>query len=848
MISVGRFYIRPIRAPKVPGPVPVPLPEPIPGPKPVPAPAPAPVKPSEEDEQKKQKEAPLVGVNAHVELIDYCAQVIQTQRFRNNEETALEATYEFELPKGCAVSSFSADVGDRHLVGKIQDKQKAEDSYDDALAAGHSAALLEAKEEDPNTFFVQLGNVAPGTEAFVTLTYERLATLVDDKIVLTLDGSDAKSVIFAEPPAKTPENDARVEPGFHFTVHVATQTPLKSVSSPSHPIVVELGSAGATVRLAEGADWRENKNFVLEAAVADPHQPSVRIQKNDKAQMAMVSFYPKIETQQTKCEMIFVLDRSGSMSGSAIECAKSTLQFFLRSLPEDAYFNILSFGSRYERFKPESVPFNDDTLAEATEHVKNFRANMGGTNIYDPLDSIFKQPTKPGYPRQVFILTDGEVNNKDRCIDLVRKNVNTTRLFSFGIGSSVDKDLVNGMARAGEGSSSIVRDTSSIRQSVMKQLEHAVQPGLTDIHITWKDAATGTPLPDGVIRQTPLNPPPIFRGSRLVSFALLPEDCKACKVVLTGSFGDSEYTSEVDMNPASSENVPGEQIIKLGVRSLIEDIQNGCGGIPSDKQDEIKKAVTELSTRHDVLSKFTAFVAIGSGGESLEASMVTRRVSRRHEVFRGGFGGGFGGQRNMLMGCAPAMKCCMRPMGMPMMAMACPPPAPMACPPVGMAMDSKKRSKRRAAPVDDGAVYACPPMMECCAEAPRAAPKAAKNGRASSPVKAETKSAPPPSLDKSLDNVIMQQKASGCFGALALELLDIPESAKNAKPTVFPDGVDAKLAEDIWTTLLVLIGLEKKFGDKKDEWNFLAMKSEKWARSKLGDAFDTWKAAAEISF
>ena len=110
-----------------------------------------------------------------------------------------------------------------------------------------------------------------------------------------------------------------------------------------------------------------------------------------------------------------------------------TLQFFLRSLPEDANFNIFSFGSRFERFKPESVPFNDDTLTEATNHVNNFRANLGGTNIYDPLDSIFKQPTKPGYPRQVFILTDGEVNNKDRCIDLVRRNVNTTRLFAFGI-------------------------------------------------------------------------------------------------------------------------------------------------------------------------------------------------------------------------------------------------------------------------------------------------------------------------------------------------------------------------------------------------------------------------------
>jgi len=828
MIAVGRFFVRPIRKP-APAPV---------EPKAPAAPA-EPVIPDKEEEERKQKEAPLVGVNSHVELIDYCAQITQTQRFRNNEESALEATYEFELPKGCAVSSFSADVGDRHLTGKIQDKQKAEDNYDDALAAGHSAALLESKEEDPNTFFVQLGNVAPGTEAFVTVTYEVLAVLEDDKIVLTLDGSDARSIIFADPPAKTPENDARVEPGFHFAVHVATQSALKSVSSPSHPIVVELCEGGATVRLSEEADWRERKNFVLEASVADPHKASVRVQKTKEGEVAMVSFYPKIETPQTKCEMIFVLDRSGSMSGSAIECAKSTLQFFLRSLPEDAYFNIVSFGSRYERFSVESVPFNDDTLESATSYVSGFRANLGGTNIYDPLDSIFKQPTKPGYPRQVFILTDGEVNDKDRCIDLVRKNVNNTRLFAFGIGSSVDKDLVNGMARAGEGSSSIVRETSTIRQSVMKQLERAMQPGLTDIHISWKEASSGNKIE---VRQTPMNPPPIFRGSRLVTFGLLPENCGACKVELRGSYGDSEYESEVEFDDTKCEKVPGEQIMKLCVRSMISDLENGIGGISSEKPEEIKKAVTELSLKHNVLSKFTAFVAIGSGGESLEASMVTRRVHRRqfHAVGGGGFGGGMRKMkccaaprmRNMALGCAPA------PMMPPAPMMACAMPM-MSAPPMAAPPPMVEREKvmfkaegccRRAAPR---------PAADCCA-----APRGAACSGAPAPAGAP---APVP-LAKNLDNVILQQKASGCFNERALELLDIPSSAKAARPAELPDGVDGKLADEIWVTLLAIVGLEKKFGDKKSEWNFLAKKSENWALSKLGSSYESWKAAAEAAF
>jgi len=289
-----------------------------------------------EKKDGEEVEAPLVGIDVQAELIDYCAQIKQTQRYCNDEDSAVEVSFEFELPKGSAISSFSADIGERHLTGTVKEKEKAATDYDDALAAGCSAVLMQNKDEDPNTFCIQLGNVPPKVEAFVTVSYELLAIMDEDKIVLTLDGSDAESIIFSDPPEKKPRmEDARVRPGFNFSVHVATKTPLKSVSSPSHPITVELeaGGGGATVHLAEGANWKENKNFVLEAKVEDPHQPSIRVQKADESRVAMVSFYPRIETPQTKCEMIFVLDRSGSMSGSEINYAKSTLQEFLRALP-----------------------------------------------------------------------------------------------------------------------------------------------------------------------------------------------------------------------------------------------------------------------------------------------------------------------------------------------------------------------------------------------------------------------------------------------------------------------------------------------------------------------------------
>ena len=190
-------------------------------------------------EKRREEEAPLVGVDVHAEVIDYCTEVTLKQRFRNGEESPMETSYKFKLPEGAAVSSCEVEVGSRKMVVEVQEKKRAEDRYDDALAAGRSAMVMRQSKDNPNLFSLLLGNIGPKEEAFVTLTYVSVAELQNDKIVLSLDGSEYSNVRFAEPPEDTPENDRRVAPGFNLSVHIATQCPLRSVSSPSHPTTVE---------------------------------------------------------------------------------------------------------------------------------------------------------------------------------------------------------------------------------------------------------------------------------------------------------------------------------------------------------------------------------------------------------------------------------------------------------------------------------------------------------------------------------------------------------------------------------------------------------------------------------
>jgi uncharacterized protein with von Willebrand factor type A (vWA) domain len=151
--------------------------------------------------------------------------------------------------------------------------------------------------------------------------------------------------------------------------------------------------------------------------------------------VAMFSLFPEIDESQMVNEMIFLVDRSGSMAGSKIRQVRETLQIFLRSLPEGTLFNIVGFGSNFEKLFPTSEVYNDKSLEVASAHVAKMDANLGGTNIVQPLKAIFQEKAKERVPRQLFILTDGEVDNTQDCLDTVRKEAHTTRVFTFGIGA-----------------------------------------------------------------------------------------------------------------------------------------------------------------------------------------------------------------------------------------------------------------------------------------------------------------------------------------------------------------------------------------------------------------------------
>src|SRR5437764_17795 len=181
-------------------------------------------------------------------------------------------------------------------------------------------------------------------------------------------------------------------------------------------------------------------------------------------------------------------NRSGSMEGEPIKKAGQTLELFLRSLPEDCYFNVVSFGSRYDSLFPKSREYSQETLSKAINLAKNLEANYGGTEIYKPIKWTFDNQLKD-MTTTLFLLTDGEVWGVNKIVELINQNVkkseNDLRIFTLGIGDNVSHNLVESVARAGNGYAQFVTNKERMDKKILGMLKNAVKPPVSDYKIKW---------------------------------------------------------------------------------------------------------------------------------------------------------------------------------------------------------------------------------------------------------------------------------------------------------------------------------------------------------------------------
>jgi Ca-activated chloride channel family protein len=559
---------------------------------------------------------PLVGVLAEAQIRDYACRVVLSQRFRSDEDRPIEAVYKFPIDEAAAVCGFEVEIDGRRILGRVEEREKAFETYDEALTAGHGAYLLD--EERADVFTASVGNLPPGKEAILRITTVSELPLEGDAIRFTLPTTIAPRYAPAEDQKGVGETEAeRVSPpyalevpyGLSLKVDVETSVPVRSVESPSHPVAVTIEDGHARVTLSE-REAALDRDVVLRISLAETHRPHALVERGpDGEAYALVSFRPTLGSKPAAAEVLFVVDRSGSMQGTSIAEARNALQLALRSLRPGCVFNIVGFGSRFDALFPESRPYDDESLAEATAHVRALEADLGGTEILPALEHVFGTEPRKGLPRQLFVLTDGEVSNTDAVIALARRHAGDTRVFTLGIGAGASHHLVKGLARAGEGEAEFIAPGERIEGKVLRQLSRALSPALTDVSVDW--AGLG-------VEQAPFEVPPVFAEGRVLLFARV-EKAEPATVTLRASSPDGDVSLPLALDPTSA--AEGTLVATLWARHMIRDLEEGRSVLHPRrgsqqkraldlKDEQVKAAIVRLGTTWGLVSRHTSFVAV----------------------------------------------------------------------------------------------------------------------------------------------------------------------------------------------------------------------------------------------
>jgi Ca-activated chloride channel family protein len=772
---------------------------------------------------------PLVGVKAEAWIRDYACRVVVTQRFRNDEAQPIEAVYKFPLDEGAAVSGFEVEIDGRHIVGRVEERDKAFETYDEALTAGHGAYLLD--EERADIFTASVGNLPPGKEAVLRITTVSELPLEGDHIRFTLPTTiapryapeeDHKGVGETEAERVSPPYAFQVPYGLNLKVDVETTAPVRSVESPSHPVAVTIEDGRATVTLSE-REAALDRDVVLRIALAETHTPRALVERGpDGDSYALVSFRPDLEARPSAAEVVFLIDRSGSMQGTSIAEARNALQLALRSLRPGCAFNIVGFGSTHEALFPQSRPYDDAALAEATGHVKGLEADLGGTEILPALEHVLTGTGRKGLPREVFVLTDGEVSNTDAVIALARRHAGRTRIFTFGIGAGASHHLVKGLARAGEGAAELIAPGERIETKVLRQLSRALSPALTDVSVDWGGLD---------VEQSPHETPPVFADGRVLVLAHLAK-ARPATVTLRATGPEGALSFPLALDPEASGE--GSLVGTLWARNTIRDLEEGRSALHPRRGSQQKRAreaddervkarIVELGTTWSLVSRHTSFAAVEERETPTQGEAQLRRIPVA--ITRGWHG--------------------LPQPGIPLAAVR------LAAPALADWADAVSQAPG-AFSLGDASEPAQGSLFRKIAMSASRGPTPGERrdragARALQRALGGTRRGPESTAVRPLDRLVSLQRADGSWelsNALA-KALGWPSTTRLRRALgrkLFGD-----LEERAAATALALHWLEREAGASRDEWRLLAEKGRDWLEGAPGGA-RTWLELAEAAW
>jgi len=567
---------------------------------------------------------PLKATSAEVNISGVIANVCVVQEYANEGKNPIEAIYVFPASTRAAVYSMKMTIGERTIIAKISEREKARKDYEEAKQQGKSASLLE--QDRPNVFQMNVANIMPGDRIKVELNYTEL--LIPEDGVYEFVYPTVVGPRYSNQPAVTappreqwvsnPYTHEGEKPMYDFSIKctLCAGMPVSDVICATHKTDIRFDNpSDATITLKTEEKQGGNRDFILKYRLA-----------GDKVQTGLLLFPGKDENfflamiqppKQVKLsvipprEYVFIVDVSGSMNGYPLYISKKLLRDLITYLKPTDRFNVLLFAGASNLMSETSISANNSNIEKAISFIDREQGG-GGTELLPALKRALSLKGSEGFSRSFVIATDGYVDVEKEAFDLIRKNMDKANFFAFGIGTSVNRLIIEGMAHIGVGMPFVITKPEEAEVTALKFRQYVQNPVLTHISVSYDKF--------DAYDVEPLTVPDVFSARPVIIFGKY-RGTPIGSIKIKGMSGEGNYTSiiPVKTSESSQSNTALRYLwARERIRTLSDYASTGYGG-----EDEYKPAVIELGLKYNLLTSYTSFIAIDNDIRNKEGNSTT---------------------------------------------------------------------------------------------------------------------------------------------------------------------------------------------------------------------------------
>lgn len=606
---------------------------------------------------------PLKHTAVKASVAGYVARVSVKQSFHNTFKDKIEAVYTFPLPENAAVDEMTMRIGNRTIHGTIKKREEAREIYEQAKSHGHVASLLD--QERPNIFTQSVANIEPGETVEIEIKYVDLLPYEAGTFTFAFPtvvgprfnpGNVAgKSGTGREPDTDVVPDASKITPpvapegqraGHDLSIELSIDSgvPLHNLSSKLHEVQVnQAGTNKAQISLVN-KQTIPNKDFVLSWEVASDRLQSGYLTHNDGKSgfFTVMMLPPKKVTPENVApkEMVFLIDCSGSQNGAPLDKAKETMEYIIDHMNANDTFQIISFSDHLTQFADRPQKVSSEMRQRARRFIQNLSAN-GGTWMAPAVERVCAMPTDENRLRIVSFMTDGYVGNDFEILGLIRKYRSKTRWFPFGTGNSVNRFLIDGIAKEGGGEAEYVLLNSPGNVVGKKFYDRISSPVLTDVKLECKGVDVKEVFPHN-ISDVWAERPLYFKGRYTAP--------GAGTISLTGFAAGKPYKQDLKVVfPAKQSD--NEVIKPIWARAKVDRLmsEDWFGAQQGQVNKELKEEIVKTALDYHIMTQYTSFVAVEETRQTKNGDLkqvvvpveMPEGVSR--ELTVGGGGGTAGG-------------------------------------------------------------------------------------------------------------------------------------------------------------------------------------------------------------